>query len=124
VAPTVVLALSLVGCLLFGPLRTFPETVRAALPSNPDRSARAGAVSLIPSGVAVSASNYLAAHLSVRRHIYIFPVVREARWVVIDPHDQTQDQFPGFQPGIRRIERNPGWRLVYSLKGVLVFERR
>jgi hypothetical protein len=105
-------------------LRTFPATVRAALPSNTDRLARAGAVNLIPSGVAVSASNYLAAHLSARRHIYIFPVVREARWVVVDPYDQTQDQFPGFKPGIRRIERNPGWRLVYSLKGVLVFERR
>jgi uncharacterized membrane protein len=124
VAPTVVLALTLVGCLLFGPLRTFPETVRAALPSNSDRLARAGAVNLIPPGVPVSASNYLAAHLSARRHIYIFPVVREARWVVVDPHDQTQDQFPGFQPGIRRIERSPSWRRVYDLRGVLVFERR
>ncbi|MDP9262383.1 MAG: DUF2079 domain-containing protein, partial [Actinomycetota bacterium] len=119
-----VLALTLAGCLLFGPLRTFPGTVRAALPSNPDRLARAGAVNLIPSGVAVSASNYLAAHLSARRHIYIFPVVREANWVVVDPHDQTHRGFPGFQPGIRRMERNPAWRLVYDLRGVLVFERR
>jgi hypothetical protein len=123
-APAVVLALTLAGCLLFGPLRDFPGTVRAALPSNPDRLAKAGAVDLIPSGVAVSASNYLAAHLSTRRHIYIFPVVREARWVVVDPRDQTQDQFPGFQPGIHRIERSPDWRRVYDLRGVLVFQRK
>jgi uncharacterized membrane protein len=124
VAPAVVLALTLAGCLLFGPLRDFSGTLRAALPSNPGRLARAGAVGLIPSGVAVSASNYLAAHLSTRRHIYIFPVVREARWVVVDPHDQTHRGFPGFQSGIRRLERNPGWRLVYDRRGVLVFERR
>jgi uncharacterized membrane protein len=123
-APLVVLALAFAGCLLFGPLRAFPSVARAALPSNPERAAQAGAVALVPSGVAVSASNHLAGHLSARRHIYIFPVVREARWVVVDRHDETHHLVKAYQPGIRRMERNRGWRLVYAVRGVLVFERR
>jgi uncharacterized membrane protein len=123
-APAVVLALALLGCLFLGPLSTFPSTVRAALPSNPDRSAKAGAVALIPPDIAVSASNHLAAHLSTRRHIYIFPVVREARWVVVDPHDETHRLVAAFQPAIRRLKQNPGWRVVYDVRGVLVFQRR
>jgi uncharacterized membrane protein len=123
-APAVVLALALLGCLFFGPLSTFPRTVRAAMPSNPDRLAKAGAVGMIPPGVAVSASNHLAAHLSARRHIYVFPVVREARWVVVDPRDETHRRVKAFQPAIRRLKRNPGWQVVYDLRGVLVFERR
>ena len=48
-----------------------------------DRAA-ARVLRAVPAGVAVSATNTLGAHLSERRRIFSFPVLREARWVAVD----------------------------------------
>jgi uncharacterized membrane protein len=121
--PTAALAVAIVGCLVLGPLSTFPSVIRGALPGNSDREAKADAVALIPSGVAVSASNQLAGHLSVRRRIYVFPAVGVARWIVVDPSDVTELQARGFHASIGRIESMPEWRLVYERRGIMVFHR-
>ena len=47
-------------------------------------AAAARVIALVPAGAAVSATNTLGAHLSARRRIFSFPVLREARWVAVD----------------------------------------
>lgn len=94
-----------------------------ALPGNATHRAKAQALSLIPSGVPVSASNQLGGHLSQRLRIMIFPVVREADWVVVDEHDPTYRSEAGFLQRIRSLRHSAGWSLVYSSRGVLVFRR-
>ena len=44
------------------------------------------AVALIPDDVPVSAANLPGAHLSERERIYTFPVIDDARWVIVDRH--------------------------------------
>jgi uncharacterized membrane protein len=97
--------------------------IAAALPSNPDREAKARALAVVPSGVPVSASNQLATYLSARRYVYIFPVVRSARWIVIDGSDSTYADAKGYRRAVRKTETRPGWKLVYAERGVLVFHR-
>jgi uncharacterized membrane protein len=85
------------------------------------------AVSMIPDGDVVSATNSLGAHLSARRRFLSFPYVQDAQWIAAD---ETQ---PGYADrwdplatarGIARLRRSPRWRLVFSEDGVLVFRRR
>jgi uncharacterized membrane protein len=121
VAP-IMLGIALVGCLIFGPLRFAPPIARAALPGNLDRQAAAGGVALIPGGAAVSASNRLAGHLSARRRIYVFPVVRDATWVVVDSKDPT------YRPGklrhaLLRIRHTGSWHVEYERRSVVVLHR-
>jgi hypothetical protein len=93
-----------------------------ALPSNGLRLAKERALSLIPPEVPVSASNQLGGHLSERLRIMIFPVIREANWVIVDRQDPTYQDEAAY---IRRIEalRRHGWSVPYSSHGVLVFHR-
>ncbi|MEP6908863.1 MAG: DUF2079 domain-containing protein [Actinomycetota bacterium] len=85
------------------------------------------ALSLIPDGAVVSATNSLGSHLSARRRFLSFPYIQDARWIAAD---ETQ---PGYADrwdplataqDLARIRRSPSWKLVFSEDGVLVFERR
>ena len=79
-APLVPVA-ALAGAVALGPLwagELAPDRL-----SHHDRVA-VRAVSLVPGGAAVSSTNGLGAHLSARKRIFSFPVVREAEWVLVD----------------------------------------
>jgi uncharacterized membrane protein len=91
-----------------------------ALPSNPVHKAKVHALSLIPPGAPVSASNQLGAHLSERRRLLMFPVVREAQWIVVDRADPSYFEGP-YGRRIERFRHDPAWSLIYSSHGVLVF---
>jgi len=94
-----------------------------ALPSNAEHQAKAAALALVPDGVPVSASNQLGGHLSERLRIMIFPVIREARWVVVDSRDPTYGDEAAFQRRIGELRRSPRWSLVYSARGVFVYRQ-
>jgi hypothetical protein len=85
---------------------------------------RAHALSLIPSGVPVSASNQLGGHLSERRYSYSFPYVLRAKWIIVDRNDETYGDVAGFRRYIRKYELDRSWRTVYSSRGVTVLEKR
>jgi uncharacterized membrane protein len=102
------------------PLNQLGHDVRAL--GSPLVSAKAHALSLIPHGVPVSASNELGGHLSERRYIYTFPTVGRSRWIVVDIHDQTL-HIPGFKRQVRKYEADKAWRIVYSSDGVLVLHK-
>ena len=139
-AALVLVAMSM--SLILGPL---PALGRYGGFSAPDARelAAARAVELVPDGAAVSATNRLAAHVSDRRYVYSFPVVRRAEWILVDDSDPW---LPNIRPGEKRqglavavtdlsvqrdrlrreiaaVRADPGWRFVFDEAGVLVFRR-
>lgn len=126
----VALGFALLSCILFGPLRLAPPVVREALPGNAERRADAAAVAQIPAGAVLSASNRLGGHLSERRYLYLFPSVKNARWVAVDTHDPTVTSSgllvtpSSFAQAVRRLRNAPQWKLVFERAGVLVFRKR
>jgi uncharacterized membrane protein len=95
--------------------------IAAAMPSNPVRAAKAHAISVIPDGVPVSSSNELGTYVSARRYVYIFPFNRGARWVIVDRNDTTYSDAAGYRRAVRTLGSKPGWKLVYSNRGIMVF---
>ena len=84
------------------------------------------AVAMIPGGVPVSAANLPGAHLSERERIYTFPVIADARWVIVDRHrPYVADRLDPirFPPYLRSLRDRPDMRLVMDDDGVMVFRR-
>lgn len=84
------------------------------------------AVALIPDDVPVSAGNLLAGHLSERGHIYTFPTIRDAEYVVVDRerpfvHDLESRRRYGF--AIARFRTRTDFEVVFSREGVTVYRR-
>jgi uncharacterized membrane protein len=120
-------ALVAVGCLaVVSPiyLSISRGDVSAAMSSNRLRAAKTDALQTIPDGVPVSASNELATYVSARRYMYIFPVIRRARWIVLDRHDDTYADAIGYRDAVRRFVSSGEWDLVYSSRGIEVLHRR
>ena len=91
-----------------------------------DRAA-ARALRAIPAGVPVSATNTLGAHLSERRRIFSFPVIREARWIALDltrPSYLDNGPGTGFPAAYERLQRDDRWRVVRSDDGIVVLHRK
>jgi uncharacterized membrane protein len=139
VEPGHVLLSSAVVALFFGPLvpvlRQHPPAARL--------EAERRAVAMIPADAPVSSTNILGAHLAARRSLYVFPLLGDARWVVVDVHDPWLP-LPGwlqtrsglrvgmhdlyFEPALMHAElarliESDGWRQVYSSSGIRVFHR-
>ncbi len=94
---------------------------------NADARAIQGAVDLIPPGDAVSATNDAGAHLSARRRIHLFPVLRDAEWALVSdgrrPRAIAADR-PTLRPSIPLGIRPRSRQLLYSKKWTLVYEER
>jgi uncharacterized membrane protein len=81
----------------------------------------------VPTGVAVSATNSLGAHLSERRRIFSFPVLREARWVAVDltrPSFRDDARGARFGAAYAALRRDPRWQVVRAEDGVVVLRLR
>jgi uncharacterized membrane protein len=107
---------------IYSPIYLGAKDLRAI--GTPLVAAKAHALSLIPSGVPVAASNELGGHLSQRRYIYEFPYVRRAHWIVVDINDITQGDTPAYKQVVRNYERNRAWRTVFSSHGITVLHKR
>lgn len=88
----------------------------------------ARATALIPDDVPVSASNPFGAHLSDRRRVLTFPVVADARYVIVDERrpfladrlvPAAEQRLP-----LLALRADPRFRIVFAEDGVLVFARR
>jgi uncharacterized membrane protein len=133
IAATVAVLAAIAGNYLLGPIpvwRSLPggSTLQAtsAQVSRHDRIA-AGQLKLIPAGAAVTATNALGAHLSARRRIFSFPYLRGADWVIVDeqkPSLGDHNDKQGGLKGIEKLRRDPRFRLVSAVDGVLIFRRR
>jgi uncharacterized membrane protein len=92
----------------------------------PHDRAAARVLRAVPAGVAVSATNSLGAHLSERRRIFSFPVLREARWVAVDLRRPSYlDDATGrrFAPAYARLRRDGRWQVVRQEDGIVVLRR-
>jgi uncharacterized membrane protein len=90
-----------------------------------DRAA-ARVLRAVPGAVAVSATNTLGAHLSERRRVFSFPIVREARWVAVDlKRPSYLDDALGrrFAASYARLRSDPRWQVVRAEDGVVVLRR-
>lgn len=88
--------------------------------------ALARAVALVPDDVPVSAGNLIGAHLSERERILTFPVVADARWVVVDrKRPYLGDRLAPLAHDVRvaALRARPDMRLVMEEDGVMVFRR-
>jgi uncharacterized membrane protein len=131
-AAVLVVAAALVGNFRLGAIPLWAELpggqgfqARASDVSAHDRVALR-AVRAIPSGVVVSASNSLGAHLSARRRILSFPYVQDATWIAADETVPSwADRLAPIPAAtaLARIRRDPAWKLVFEQDGVLVFHR-
>jgi uncharacterized membrane protein len=118
------LAACVVGAVAIGPL--------AAGELFPDRRSKhdqiaARAVALIPPDAAVSSTNGLGAHLSERRRILSFPVIRDAEWVAVDLKrasylDRRSSPSTAAVP-LAGLLRTPTWRTVFDEDGIIVLTR-
>lgn len=90
------------------------------------------AVSLVPDGAAVSATNKVGLRLAARSYLAPAPVLGEAEWVVLDAYDPAlvhpelpvvvQDE-EGLDAWKGRLESSPRWTKVFDDDGVYVFRR-
>jgi uncharacterized membrane protein len=83
-------------------------------------------LAVVPPGAPVSATNRLGAHLSERRRIFSFPVLREARWVAVDlVHPSYLDSVKavGFPAAYAKLRRDQRWRVVASEDGIVILRR-
>jgi uncharacterized membrane protein len=120
-----VLAASLGGAIALGPLwagELVPDRMSAH-----DRVA-ARAVDLIPAQAPVSSTNGLGAHLSERRRVFSFPVVREAEWVAVDLRrasylDRRSSPSTTAVP-LGRLLLSREWSKVLDEDGIVVLRRR
>jgi len=124
VAPLVPAA-ALAGALVLGPL--WAGELRPDRMSAHDRVA-ARAVELVPPDAPVSATNGLAAHLSERRRVFSFPVVREARWVAVDLRrasylDRRSAPSTTAVP-LARLRLSGDWTTELEEDGIFVLRRR
>ena len=90
--------------------------------SSHDRAA-ARVLRAVPAEVAVSATNTLGAHLSERRRIFSFPVLREARWVAVDlrrPSTLDDNRGKGFAAAYAALRHDARWKVVREEDGVVV----
>jgi uncharacterized membrane protein len=113
--------MAVIGMLLLGPLG------RVNLDADEHDAASRRALAVVPDGVPVSATNALGAHLSDRRRIFSFPLLGEAKWVVVDEQRLTfldSLQPARSKPALAKLRRNPNWTRVFAEDGVLVFRRR
>ncbi len=97
----------------------------AVRPSRHDRIA-GEALELVPANAAVSATNSLGGHLSARRRIFSFPVIREATWIAADEKQLSyQDRQASLPAALRLValRQDTRWRLVFERDGILVFRR-
>ena len=126
-------ALALISGILMGPLPVWRHVpfgsdlaTRDHVVTSHDRAA-ARVLRAVPPGVAVSATGTLGAHLSDRRRIFSFPLLREARWVAVDVDrpsylDSTRGAL--FGAAYAAFRRDKRWQVVREEDGIVVLHRR
>jgi uncharacterized membrane protein len=95
-----------------------------ALPSDSRSTAKSHALALIPSGVPVSASNQLGGLLSERRYIYLFPVEKNAAWLIVDARDPTYTDQDSYRHRVAAVNASSAWRVVFRSHDVEVLRKR
>jgi uncharacterized membrane protein len=132
----VILVLSSFCAVVFGPWPGAPGAgsgrFHPTLPATHVEALRA-AVSVVPNGAPLTATNGAGSRLSGRRYFYSVPLVEpRTEWILLDtwntwmPPSETRTE--GVHPEllrafVDRIQASPRWNKVFERDGVFVFER-
>ncbi len=85
------------------------------------------AVALVPEDAKVSASNWIAPHLAHRTHLYLYPTINDADYVVVDlaraSYFTTVDPERGQRTLQNDLVGNPDYEPIFSEPNVAVFRR-
>jgi uncharacterized membrane protein len=118
-------AASIAGAVFLGPL--WSGELEPDRLSQHDRVAER-AVKLVPPEAPVAATNGLGAHLSARRRVFSFPVVREAEWVAVDLRDPSyldRSSTPSTTAvPLAQLIQSGEWSHVLDDDGIVVLRRR
>jgi uncharacterized membrane protein len=118
-------AASIAGAVFLGPL--WSGELEPDRLSQHDRVAER-AVKLVPPEAPVAATNGLGAHLSARRRVFSFPVVREAEWVAVDLRDPSyldRSSTPSTTAvPLAQLIQSGEWSHVLDDNGIVVLRRR
>jgi uncharacterized membrane protein len=94
----------------------------------PDRAALQAALARVPAGVPLSASSSLVPHLTDRRDLFLFPVLRTAQLVVLLREPEEHGAYPLPPADARRaaaqLRTQPGYRVLYEDAQVVLLARR
>ena len=120
----ILLAACLAGALVIGPLPA--GELAPDRRSEHDRIAER-AVALIPPDAPVSSTNGLGGHLSERRRIHSFPVIRDSEWVAVDLKrasylDRRSDPSTAAVP-LAELLQSSAWSKVFDEDGIVVLRR-
>ncbi len=134
-AAAAIFLLSLTFGVVLGPTPVAPGSAsigfQARLPRTHIEALRS-AVSFVPEGAPVTATNRAGSQLSARRYFYSVPIVGRAEWALVDTWNAwmpaSEDRAEGPHPQLLRafmnqIQSSPRWRQVFERDGVFVFER-
>ncbi len=134
----VVITALMVATLVTG-FRHGPIPIGKAIPGGSTRAsdqytitahdeALAQVIAMIPPGVPVSATNPAGARLSDRLRVYTWPVIGDARWVLVDmarPWLLDRRVKPWINvPYVEALERTGQFDLVYHAHGIDLFRRK
>lgn len=81
----------------------------------------------IPADAAVSAQSDLVPHLSNRSRIYLFPVIEDAQYILLDQQGET---FPAgllgvpYSKAVHQLRDDPRYELILEESGFLLFRRK
>lgn len=120
-AATFVLSSSIVTFLLWSP---YSPRVEGSSPGATHRGVLRDALALIPAGVPVSAQNTILPHVSRREHVFEFPYLQDAQYVIVDPSLPVTDQSrgDGYDRVIAELPHR-GFAQIFDREGVQVFRR-
>ena len=114
----------------FPPIPGADDFLFTARESKPRLEAMTTATRIIPAGAPLTATNRLAAHLSDRERVLLFPRRDDAEWVVVDARDpwlvvsgERYDERR-FATLLRAMERDSGWLKVFERSDIRVYRRR
>ncbi len=90
-----------------------------------DTGAVRKALKLIPGDAAVSAQSGFLPHLSLRDKIYLFPIVKDAEYIVISEKENTYPlDKEGYYETVKDILTTPGWEIIESFDGFFLVKRK
>jgi uncharacterized membrane protein len=122
-----VLLLCVGANVLLGPLPLVSQRQRGYEHVSAHDRLAAKALRLVPPNAVVSATNSLGAHLSARRRILSFPLLRDATWVAVDvtrpSYLDSVTKKRQAREAIARLRRTSGWHTAFDRDGVTIFSR-
>jgi uncharacterized membrane protein len=97
-------------------------------PAYPDRAALQAALARVPAEVSLSASSSLAPHLTNRRDLFLFPVLRTAGVVALLREPDERGSWPlspaEAQRAAAQLRADPSYRVLYEDAQLILLARR